>query len=76
MDTITPIRSAVRGLLRAADEGLEAELRALLTSGDKCATAAKPMIDWDDADARMVLIDSRLRRVCVPGDGGRPRADR
>jgi len=52
MDTVTLIRSALRGLLRVADEALEAELRAVLGSGDDYATAAKPQIDWDDADAR------------------------
>ncbi|MGH3924098.1 MAG: transposase, partial [Pseudonocardiaceae bacterium] len=61
MDTITLIRSAIRGLLRAADEGLETELRAVLVSGDDYASAAKPQIDWDDADARQALIDSRAK---------------
>jgi len=61
MDTITLIRSALRGLLRAADEGLEAELRAELVSGDDYATSAKPQIDWDDPEAREALIDSRAR---------------
>lgn len=61
MDTITLIRSAIRGLLRVADAGLEAELRALLASGDDYASSAKPRIDWDDAAAREVLIDSRAR---------------
>lgn len=59
MDTVTRIRSALRGLLRVADDGLEAELRAVVTSGDDYATAAKPQIDWDDPDAREALIDSR-----------------
>jgi hypothetical protein len=61
MDTVTLIRSALRGLLRVADEALEAELRAVLRSGDDYATAAKPQIDWDDAEAREALIDSRAR---------------
>jgi len=61
MDTITLIRSAVRGLLKAADARLHAELRAALTSGDEYASAAKPQIDWDDAEAREALIDSRAR---------------
>lgn len=61
MDTITLIRSAVRGLLRVADDGLEAELRAAMTSGDDYASSAKPQIDWDDADARDALIDSRAK---------------
>jgi Transposase DDE domain/Transposase domain (DUF772) len=61
MDTITLIRSAVRGLLRVADDVLEAELRAVLCSGDGYADAAKPCIDWDDPAAREALIDSRAR---------------
>ena len=61
MDTITLIRSAMRALLRVADEGLEAELRNLITSGDDYATSAKPQIDWDDASARTALIDGRAK---------------
>jgi Transposase DDE domain/Transposase domain (DUF772) len=61
MDTITLIRSAVRGLLRVADAGLQAELRGVLTSGDDYAGNAKPHIDWDDPAARQELIDSRAR---------------
>jgi DDE family transposase/transposase-like protein DUF772 len=61
MDTITLIRSAIRGLLRVADDELEAELRSVLGSGDDYASAAKPQIDWDDPDSRDALIDSRAR---------------
>jgi len=64
MDTITLIRSAVRGLLKAAgaaDAELGAELRAALSSGDDYASTAKPQVDWDDAAAREQLIDSRAR---------------
>jgi IS5 family transposase len=61
MDTITLIRSAIRGLLKAADPDLEAELRSLITSGDDYASAAKPQIDWEDNDAREQLIDSRAK---------------
>lgn len=60
-DTITLIRSAVRGLLRAADHVLRAELRAQLTSGDAYTDTAKPVIDWTDAGEREALIDSRAR---------------
>ncbi|MGI8807421.1 MAG: transposase [Acidimicrobiales bacterium] len=59
MDTITLIRSAIRGLLKVAEPALEAELRAMMTSGDDYASASKPHIDWDDTDARAALIDSR-----------------
>ena len=61
MDTITLIRSALRSLLRVSDEDLASELRNVLTSGDDYATLAKPQIDWDDAEAREALIDSRAR---------------
>lgn len=65
MDTVTLIRSAVRGLLAAAerdrDSELAAALRAAASSGDDYASAAKPVIDWDDAHARDELIDSRAR---------------
>jgi hypothetical protein len=63
MDTITLIRSAIRGLLAAADDGLEVNLRALLTSGDDYRSQGKPAIDWDDRAAQADLIDSRA------GDG-------
>jgi hypothetical protein len=61
MDTVTLIRSAVRGLLGVADPELRAQLRAQLRSGDDYASAAKPQIDWDDPAAREQLIDSRAR---------------
>jgi hypothetical protein len=60
MDTVTLIRSALRGLLAVAG-ALEERLRAACTSGDEYATAAKPQIDWEDAAAREALIDSRAR---------------
>jgi Transposase domain (DUF772) len=59
MDTITLIRSAIRGLFKVADPELEAGLRGLITSGDDYATSAKPHIDWDDQTAREELIHSR-----------------
>jgi hypothetical protein len=63
MDTVTLIRSAVRGLLAAAAADAEpaAALRAALTSGDGYASAGKPQIDWDDPAAREELVDSRAR---------------
>jgi hypothetical protein len=61
MDTVTLIRSAIRGLLRVADDVLGAVLCSVLTSGDEYASAAKPQIDWDDSEARDGLIDSRAR---------------
>ncbi len=61
MDTVTLIRSALRGLLKVADAGLEAELRAALAGWDDYVAVGKPQIDWDDPDARAVLIASRAR---------------
>jgi hypothetical protein len=61
MDSITLIRSAIRGLLTAAGAGLAAALGAVLTRGDDYASAAKPGIDWDDEATRAQLIDSRAR---------------
>ena len=64
MDTITLIRTAIRGLLTAADAEMAAQLRAVLAglgSGDDYTSTAKPVIDWDDKPARDALIDSRAR---------------
>jgi Transposase DDE domain/Transposase domain (DUF772) len=67
MDTVTLIGSALRGLLAAADQVLEAELRAVLGGSDDYASAAKPQIDWDDPAAREALVDSRATdaRACL-----------
>jgi len=58
MDTVTLIRSAIRGLFAAADSDLEAELRGLLARDDDYATAGKPVCDWEDREARERLIDA------------------
>jgi len=59
MDTVTLIRSAIRGLLKVADAGLEDELRSSTKSGDDYASSSKPQIEWDDEAARDGLVDSR-----------------
>jgi len=59
MDTITLIRSAIRGLLKVTGTELRTELRDVLSSGDDYASSAKPMIDWDDSEAQAELVDSR-----------------
>jgi hypothetical protein len=61
MDTVTLIRSAIRGLLNVADPVLVQQLRAVLSSGDQYVTAGKPVIDWDDEAARTALVDARAR---------------
>jgi hypothetical protein len=60
-DTVTLVRSAIRQLLRAADHGLRAELRAVLASGDAYTDLGKPVIDWSDRGEREALVDSRAR---------------
>jgi IS5 family transposase/transposase len=61
MDTITLIRSAIRGLLKVACDETAAQLRDVLSSGDDYASSAKPAIDWDDPEAQAELIDSRAK---------------
>ena len=61
MDTVTLIRSAIRGVLKVADPELAAHVREAMKSGDDYASAAKPQIDWDDAGAREALVDSRAK---------------
>jgi hypothetical protein len=58
MDTVTLIRSAIRGLLAACDRVLEDELRGLLSREDDYATAGKPVCDYEDRDAREAMIDA------------------
>jgi len=58
MDTVTLIRSAIRGLLAACDAVLEAELRGVLTRDDDYASAGKPVCDYEDRQAREELIDA------------------
>jgi IS5 family transposase len=61
MDTITLIRSTIRGLLKVASDETAAQLRGVLTSKDDYASSAKPQIDWDDRDAQAELVDSRAK---------------
>jgi DDE family transposase len=61
MDTVTLLGAAIRGLLKVADEVLEAELRGVLASAEDYASLAKPQIDWDDQAARAALVKARAR---------------
>ena len=61
MDTITLIRSAIRGLLKVTGPEEAVELRRILRSGDDYRTTTKPQIDWDDTQAREALVDSRAK---------------
>jgi len=56
MDTVTLVRSAIRGLLKTAGPGLERELRAVLRREDDYASAGKPVCDYDDPAAREALV--------------------
>jgi len=58
MDTVTLIRSAIRGLLAVCDRVLEEELRGLLARDDDYRSAGKPVCDYEDRQAREELIDA------------------
>lgn len=73
MDTVTLVRSAIRGVLAAADER-EADLRALLRRDDDYTAAGKPACDYDDPAAREALVDALARdgyALLAALDGGR-----
>ena len=58
MDTVTLIRSGIRGVLKAAGADLESELRAVIRRDDDYATAGKPVCDYGDRAARKQLVDA------------------
>jgi hypothetical protein len=58
MDTVTLVRSAIRGLLKACDGELAGDLRRLLRRDDDYAAAGKPACDYDDPAAREELVDA------------------
>lgn len=60
-DTVTLMRSALRGLLGAVSTEAAARIRSLLTRHDDYAQAGKPSCDWDDAAAREALVDALAR---------------
>ena len=61
MDTVTLVRSAIRGLLKSAGGELESRLRAVLARDEDYAGAGKPVCDYDDAAARAGLVDALAR---------------
>jgi hypothetical protein len=65
MDTVTLIRSAIRGLLRACEPELAGELRGVLARDDDYAAAGKPACDFDDRAAREQLVDALARDARV-----------
>ena len=63
MDTVTLIRSAIRGLLRVAGTDrsqpeLGGAVRAVLKRDDDYGVAGKPACDYDDPAARAALVDA------------------
>lgn len=58
MDTVTLLRSGIRGVLAVAEPELEPELRALLRRDDDYASAGKPVCDYADKQAREALVDA------------------
>lgn len=60
MDTVTLVRSAIRGVLGASGDR-EASLRLVLRRDDEYRTGGKPAIDWEDPDARARLVDALAR---------------
>lgn len=60
MDTVTLVRSAIRGVLNVADDR-EPALRSVLRRDDDYRTSGKPAADWDDAEARAALVDALAR---------------
>lgn len=60
MDTVTLVRSAIRGVLAVSGDR-EPGLRAVLRRDDDYRTGGKPAADWDDADARAALVDALAR---------------
>jgi hypothetical protein len=60
MDTVTLVRSAIRGVLAVSGDR-EAGLRSVLRRDDDYRTGGKPAADWDDAGARADLVDALAR---------------
>lgn len=60
-DTVTLIRSAIRGVLQVCEEELAGELRKNLRRDDDYSAPGKPACDWDDAPAREAMLDALAR---------------
>ena len=61
MDTVTLIRSAIRGVLAVAELELERECRAVLARDDDYRSSGKPACDWEDRQARVEFVDALAR---------------
>jgi hypothetical protein len=60
-DTVTLLRGAIRGMLRACSPELAELVRSALQRDDDYAAAGKPVCDWEDAAAREQLVDALFR---------------
>jgi hypothetical protein len=60
-DTVTMLRGAIRGLLRACPPELKAKVRAGLQREDDYVAPGKPACDWTDRAAREELVDALVR---------------
>jgi hypothetical protein len=60
-DTVTMLRGAIRGLLRACPPELKAKVRAGLQRADDYRAPGKPACDWTDRAAREALVDALVR---------------
>jgi hypothetical protein len=60
-DTVTMLRGAIRGLLRACPPVLKTKVRAGLQREDDYAAPGKPACDWTDRAAREALVDALVR---------------
>ena len=60
-DTVTMMRGAIRGLLRACPPEFKAKVRAGLQREDDYAAPGKPACDWTDRAAREALVDALVR---------------
>jgi hypothetical protein len=60
-DTVTMLRGAIRGLLRACPPPLAATVRGLLVREDDYTAPGKPACDWTDRAAREELVDALVR---------------
>jgi hypothetical protein len=60
-DTVTMLRGAIRGLLRACPPPLATKVRGLLRRDDDYAAPGKPACDWQDRAAREALVDALVR---------------
>jgi hypothetical protein len=58
MDTVTLVRSAIRGLLKTAGGDLAGQLRGVLARDDDYAAAGKPVCDYGDPVACEQLVDA------------------